>query len=42
MRFDGAISITIVLKESDSKVAGSSPIKKLLFIFFFLLSQRCR
>ena len=31
-RFD---SITVVLKESDSKVAGSSPIKKLFFIFYF-------
>ena len=33
-RFDGAVSITVVLKESDNKVAGSSPNKT---FFFFLL-----
>ena len=36
-RFDGAVSKTVVLKESDSKVEGSSPSKT-----FFLLSQICR
>ena len=33
-RFDGAVSITVVLKESDNKVEGSSPIKKTFFIFY--------
>ena len=50
-RFYGAVSITVVLKEPDNKVEGSSPIKPFLlffyfffyfFIFFFLLSQICR
>ena len=34
-RFDGAASKTVVLKESDNKVGGSSPIKKNFFIFYF-------
>ena len=34
--FDGAVSITVVLKEYENKVEGSSPSN------FFLLSQRCR
>ena len=43
-RFDGAVSITVVLKESE-KVEGLSPrfdapVK--LFFLFFLLSQRSR
>ena len=45
-RFDGAVSITVVLKESENKVEGLSqrlrvraPVKP-FFIFYFLLSQR--
>ena len=38
-RFDGAVSITVVLKESENKVEGSSPSKT---FFYFLLSQRSR
>ena len=36
-RIDGAVSITVVLKESENKVEGSSPSKTffLLFIFCF-------
>ena len=37
-RFYGAVSITVVLKGSDNKVEGSSPIKKnflFLYLFFF-------
>ena len=34
-RFDGAVSITVVLKESDKRVEGSSPIKTFLFFFYF-------
>ena len=30
-RFDGAVSITVVLKEFDNKVEGSSPSKTLFF-----------
>ena len=41
-RFHGAVSITVVLKESDKRVEGSSPIKTFSFFIFFLLSQRCR
>ena len=48
-RFDGAVSITVVLKESENKVEDLSPtlrvrvpIKLLFFIFYVLLSQRCR
>ena len=40
-RFDGAVSITVVLKESDNKVEGLSPrlrvrapVKPFLFLFF--------
>ena len=46
--FDGAVSITVVLKESENKVEGFSPrlrvrvAVKLFFIFYFLLSQRSR
>ena len=40
-RFDGAVSITVVLKESKNKVEGSSP-SKTFFIFYFLLSQRSK
>ena len=36
-RFDGAVSKTVLLKEFDNKVKGSSPDKT-----FFLLSHRCR
>ena len=51
-RFYGAVSITVVLRETDNKVKGSSPSKTffiflyfhfyLFIIFFFLLSQICR
>ena len=45
-RFDGAVSITVVLRETDNKVEGSSPRKPLfyffIFFFIFLLSQICR
>ena len=33
-RFDGAVSITVVLRETDNKVEGSSP-RKPFFNFFF-------
>ena len=36
-RFDGAVSITVVLKESDNTVEGSSPIKN-FFLFFYLFA----
>ena len=32
-QFDGAVSITVVLKESENKVEGSSP-RKTFFLFF--------
>ena len=41
-RFDGAVSITVVLKESENKVEGSSPSKTFFYFFYFLLSQRSR
>ena len=41
-RFDGAVSITVVLKESENKVEGSSPmlrvrvpVKPFVYIVFF-------
>ena len=34
-RFDGAVSLTVVLEESENKVEGSS-LSKTFFIFFFL------
>ena len=34
-RFDGAVSITVVLKESENKVEGSSPNKTFFYIFLF-------
>ena len=46
--FNGAVSITVVLRETDNKVEGSSPSKTIFyfffifFLFFFLLSQICR
>ena len=40
-RFDGAVSITVALKEFDNKVEGASP-SITFFFFFFLLSQICR
>ena len=39
-RFDGAVSKTVVPRETDNKVEGSSPNKS--FFIFFLLSQICR
>ena len=47
-RFDGAVSITVVLKESENKVEGLSPRLRVrapvkpFFYFYFLLSQRSR
>ena len=41
-QFDGAVSITVVLKESENKVEGSSPSETFFFIFYVLLSQRRR
>ena len=32
--FYGAVSITVVLRETDNKVEGSSPRKTFFFIFF--------
>ena len=33
-RFDGAVSTTVVLKELDNRVEGSSPSKTTFFFFF--------
>ena len=33
-RFDGAVSITVVLKETENKVEGSSPSNFFLFFAF--------
>ena len=43
-RFDGALSITVVLKESENKVEGLSPMLRVRDPVkpFFLLSQRSR
>ena len=43
-RFDSAVSISVVLKESENKVdgEGSSPSKPFFNFFYFLLSQRSR
>ena len=38
-RFDGAVSITVVLKGSDKKVEGSSPIKKLFIFYSFAFAK---
>ena len=35
-RFDGAVSITVVIKESDKRVEGSSPIKTFLYFIYFI------
>ena len=37
-QFDGAVSITVVLKESENKVEGSSP-RKTFFFFAFAKMQ---
>ena len=37
-RFDGAVSVTVLLKQSENKVEGSSPSKT--FFFIFSISQR--
>ena len=34
-RFDGAVSITVVLKQSKNKVDGSTPSKTFFFFFLF-------
>ena len=46
-RFDGAVSITVVLKESENKVEGLSPrlrvrapVKPFFFFFFFFFYFR--
>ena len=47
-RFDGAVSITVVLKDFENKVEGLSPrwrvraSVKPFFIFYFYLSHRSR
>ena len=43
-RFDGAVSIMVVHKESNNKVEGSSPSNTFFFFFFFffLLLQICK
>ena len=42
-RFDGAVSITVVLKESETMLkVGVRAAVKPFFIFYFLLSQRSR
>ena len=47
-RFDGAVSITVVLKESENKVEGLSARLRVraqvkpFYFFYFLLSQRSR
>ena len=38
-RFDGAVSITVILKKSVNKVEGSSP-SKTFFLFFFIFCFR--
>ena len=38
-QFDGAVSITVVLKESENKVEGSSPRKTFFFFFFFAFAK---
>ena len=38
-RFDGAVSITVVLKDSENKVEGSRPSKTFFFIFYFAKKQ---
>ena len=38
-RFDGAVSITVVLKDSENKVEGSRPSKN-FFLFFILQRSR--
>ena len=38
-RFDGAVSIPVVLKESDNKVEGSSPIKKFFYFYLFAFAK---
>ena len=41
--FYGAVNITVVLRETDNKVEGSSPSETFfIFFYFFLLSQICR
>ena len=39
--FYGAVSITVVLRETDNKVEGSSPSKTFFFSFFFLFFFFC-
>ena len=38
-RFDGAVSITVVLKEFDNKVEGSSPRKTFFYFLFFAFAK---
>ena len=40
-QFDGAVSITVVLKESENKVEGSSP-RKTFYFFFFCFRKDAR
>ena len=38
-RFDGAVSITVVLKDFDNKVEGSSPSKTFFYFLFFAFAK---
>ena len=37
--FNGAVSITVVLRETDNKIEGSSPSKTFFIFFIFLLRK---
>ena len=39
-RFDGAVSIMVVLKESENKVEGSSPSKTFFIFLFFAFAKK--
>ena len=41
-RFDGAVSIAVVLKESENKVEGSSPSKTFFFFLFFAFAKKLK
>ena len=39
-RFDGAVSITVVLKESENKVEGSNPSRTFFYFLFFAFAKK--
>ena len=39
-QFDGAVSITVVLKQSENKVEGSSPSKTFFLFFIFAFAKK--